>query len=158
MKKLVVYFSYTNHTRDIAHKIAKELACDLLEIKTIIPYSSNYEEVVNDEKNSETSNYLPEIEKINIDLNEYDTIILGTPVWWYRPVPAIRTFLTNNALSNKKIIPFATNAGWLGKTFTEIKELCPDSTIEDGMNIVYKSYSDILKTSEEDINNWIDSL
>lgn len=158
MKKLVVYFSYINNTRTIANKIKEKLNCDILEIKTVIPYSNDYQTVVDDEQNSEASNHLPEIQKIDIDLTQYDEIILGTPVWWYRPVPAIRTFLNQYDLSGKTIKPFATNAGWLGKTFKEIKSLCPNSKVEEGMNIVFESYSDKLVTSEKEIENWINTL
>ena len=157
-KKIVVYFTYTNNTKMIAEKIKTKLNCDILEIKTVIPYSEDYDTVVNDEQNSESSNHLPEIQNIDIDLSQYDEIILGTPVWWYRPVPAIRTFLTQNDLSDKIIKPFATNAGWLGKTFKEIKSLCPNSKVGEGMNIVFQSYSDKLVTKEQDIENWIDTL
>lgn len=158
MNKLIVYFSYTGNTRTIANKIKEKLDCDILEIKTVIPYSKDYETVVNDEQNSESSNHLPEIQNINVDISKYDEIILGTPVWWYRPVPAIRTFLTQNDLSGKTIKPFATNAGWLGRTFKEIESMCPNSTVERGMNIVFKSYSDKLVTKLQDIDEWINSL
>ena len=158
MKKLIVYFTYTGNTRKIVDKISEKIDCDILEIKTVIPYSTDYDTVVNDEQNSEASNHLPEIQNIDVNLREYDQIIIGTPVWWYRPVPAIRTFLTQNDLSGKKIIPFATNAGWLGKTFKEIESLCPNSNIEKGMNIVFKSYSDQLVTDESEIDNWINAL
>lgn len=158
MNKLVVYFSYTGNTRMIANKIKEKLNCDILEIKTVIPYSEDYQSVVDDEQNSEASNHLPEIQDINMDLSKYDEIILGTPVWWYRPVPAIRTFLTQNNLSGKTIKPFATNAGWLGRTFKEIETLCSNSKIDNGMNIVFESYSDKLVTKEQDINNWISTL
>ena len=158
MNKLIVYFSYTNNTRTIANKIKEKLNCDILEIKTVIPYSQDYETVVNDEQNSEASNHLPEIQKIEIDLSKYDEIIIGTPVWWYRPVPAIRTFLSQNNLSGKVIKPYATNAGWLGKTFQEIKMLCPNSEVEEGMNIVFESYSDKLVTKEQEIENFINQL
>lgn len=158
MSKLIVYFSYTGNTRMIAKKIREKLNCDILEIKTVIPYSKDYDTVVNDEHNGEASNHLPEIQDINIDLSKYDEIILGTPVWWYRPVPAIRTFLTQNDLSGKTIKPYATNAGWLGRTFKEIEKLCPNSNVEQGMNIVFKSYTDKLVTKEQEINNWIDTL
>ena len=124
----------------------------------MIPYSEDYQSVVDDEQNSEASNYLPEIQDINIELDKYDEIILGTPVWWYRPVPAIRTFLTQNDLSGKTIKPFATNAGWIGKTFKEIKSLCPNSKVEDELNIIFESYSDKLVTSEKEIDKWIDLL
>lgn len=158
MKTLLVFFSYTGNTKIIADMIKDKLNCDILEIKTVIPYSEDYDTVVNDEQNSEASNHLPEIQNIDIDLSQYEKIILGTPVWWYRPVPAIRTFLTQNNLSGKIIKPFATNAGWLGKTFKEIKLLCPNSKVEEGMNIVFQSYSDKLVTKEQDINSWIENL
>lgn len=158
MNKLIVYFSYTGNTKMIANKIKEKLDCDILEIKTVIPYSKDYNTVVNDEQNSESSNHLPEIQNINVDISKYDEIILGTPVWWYRPVPAIRTFLTQNDLSGKTIKPFATNAGWLGKTFKEIESMCPKSTVERGMNIVFESYSDKLVTKLQDIDEWINTL
>ena len=158
MNKLIVYFSYTNNTRTIANKIKEKLNCDILEIKTVIPYSEDYQSVVDDEQNSEASNYLPEIQDINIELDKYDEIILGTPVWWYRPVPAIRTFLTQNDLSGKTIKPFATNAGWIGKTLKEKKTICPNSKVEDELNIIFESYSDKLVTSEKEIDKWIDLL
>ena len=154
-KKLVVYFSYTGHTKMIVDKIKDKLDCDILKIETVEPYSTDYDTVVNDEQNSERSNFLPEIKDININLNNYDKIILGTPVWWYRPVPAIRSFLTKYDLTGKTVIPFATNAGWLGKTFIEIKNMCPNSNVKNNMNIVFESYSDNLVTSDKEIEQFI---
>ena len=61
-------------------------------------------------------------------------------------------------MSGKTIKPYATNAGWLGRTFKEIEKLCPNSNVEQGMNIVFKSYTDKLVTREQEINNWIDKL
>jgi flavodoxin len=142
----------------IANRIKEKLNCDILEIKTVIPYSQDYETVVNDEQNSEASNHLPEIQKIDVDLSKYDEMIIGTPVWWYRPVPAIRTFLSQNNLSGKVIKPYATNAGWLGRTFQEIKMLCPNSEVKEGMNIVFESYSDKLVTKEQELEVWINQL
>ena len=77
---------------------------------------------------------------------------------WYRPCPAIRAFLTKYDLSNKTIIPFATNAGWLGRTFKKIEKLCSNSNIKYKKNIVFESYSDELKTHEKEIESWIDSI
>ena len=157
-KKLVVYFSYTGHTTMIVDKIKEKLDCDILKIETVEPYSTDYDTVVNDEQNSERSNFLPEIKDININLDNYDEIILGTPVWWFRPAPAIRSFLTKYDLTGKTVIPFATNAGWLGKTFIEIKNMCPNSNVKNNMNIVFESYSDNLVTSDKEIEQFIDSL
>lgn len=157
-KKLVVYYSYTGNTKMIAERIQKKLKCDILEIKPVVPYSTDYQTVVDEEQNNESTGKTPKIEKIDKDLSYYDEIIIGSPVWWYTIAPVIRTFLKENNLKDKIIKPFATNAGWLGQTFKEIERLCPDSKVEKGMNIVFESYSDNLVTSTEQIDNWINSL
>lgn len=159
-KTLLVYFSYTSHTAMISDMIKQQLNCDTLELKTIVPYTSDYQKVVDDEQNSEASSHLPKLEPITIDLNNYDQIILGTPVWWYRPAPAIRTFLTENDLTGKTIIPFATNAGWLGRTFAEIKTLCPFSKVEKECNILFGSdyQKKDLITSLDEIEAWIKTI
>ena len=156
-KKLVVYYSYTGHTKMIAKRIEEKLGCDILEIKPIIPYSTNYQTVVNKEQNNESSNKTPQIGKIDKDLKKYDEIIIGSPVWWYTIAPVIRTFLKQNDLSGKTIKPFATNAGWLGQTFKEIKKLCPNSNVKEGMNIVFtEDYNkNELVTPIDEIDNWI---
>lgn len=159
-KKLVVYFSYTNHTKIIAEDIQKKLGCDILEIKPVKEYSKDYDLVVDEEQNNESSKKTPEIQKINVDLEKYDEIIVGTPVWWYTMAPVIRTFFKENDLANKKIIPFATNAGWLGRTFQDIKKLCLNSTVEKEMNIVFtENYKEnSLVTPNKEIENWINTL
>lgn len=155
-KKIVVFFSYTGNTKKIAESIQKKLNCDILEIKPVKPYSTDYQTVVDEEQNNESSKKKPEIQSINKDLSQYDEIIVGSPVWWYTIAPVIRTFLSENDLKGKIIKPFATNAGWLGRTFQEIEKLCPDSKVEKGMNIVFESYSDNLVTSPDEIDKWIE--
>ena len=157
-KKLVVFFSYTGNTKKIAESIQKKLNCDILEIKPVKPYSTDYQTVVDEEQNNESSKKKPEIQSIDKDLSQYDEIIVGSPVWWYTIAPVIRTFLSENDLKGKIIKPFATNAGWLGRTFQEIEKICPDSKVEKGMNIVFESYSDNLVTSPDEIDKWIEQL
>lgn len=159
-KKLVVYYSYTGHTKMIAESIQEKLQCDILEIKPIKEYSKDYNQVVSEEQNNESTNKKPEIQKINKDLSKYDEIIIGSPVWWYTIAPVIRTFLLENDFTGKVIRPFATNAGWLGQTFKEIQRLCPNSKVEKGMNIVFtENYRENqLITSPDEIDNWINSL
>ncbi len=158
MKKLVVFYSYTGHTKMIAESIQRKLNCDILEIKPVKPYSTDYQTVVDEEQNNSSVGKTPDIQKIDKNLNDYDEIIIGTPVWWYTIAPVIRTFLTQNDLSNKTIKPFATNASWLGHTFKEIQKLCPNSKVDKGMNIVFESYSDNIVTSPDEIEKWIDEL
>ena len=160
MKKLVVFYSYTGHTKMIAENIQQKLNCDILEIKPVKPYSTDYQTVVDEEQNNSSVGKTPDIQKIDKNLNDYDEIIIGTPVWWYTIAPVIRTFLTQNDLSNKTIKPFATNAGWLGHTFQEIQKLCPDSRVDKGMNIVFTEDHHVsqLVTSPDEIDEWIEKL
>lgn len=159
-KKLVVFYTYTGHTKYIAEMIKEKLNCDILEIKTTKPYSKDYDLVVEEYQNNESVKETPKIEEIGIDLSKYNEIIIGSPVWWYTITPPIRTFLKENDLSGKTIIPFATNAGWLGRTFKEIKSLCPNSNIEKEMNIVFTEDHTVNKlvTKKEEIEDWINSL
>lgn len=159
-KKLIVYYSYTGHTKMIAESIQEKLQCDILEIKPVKEYSKDYNQVVSEEQNNESTNKKPEIQKINKDLSKYDEIIIGSPVWWYTIAPVIRTFLLENVFTGKVIRPFATNAGWLGQTFKEIQRLCPNSKVEKGMNIVFtEDYRENqLITSPDEIDNWINNL
>lgn len=158
MNKLVVYHSYTGHTKMIANMIKEKLNCDILELKPKIAFSSDYQSVVDEYQNNEKEKSTVEIEDININLDNYDEIIIGSPVWWYSVTPVIRSFLKENNLERKTIVPFATNAGWLGRTFKEIKELCENSNVINEMNIEFESYSDNLVTSIDEINNWIDRI
>lgn len=159
-KILIVYHTYTGHTKYIAEMIKEKLNCDILEIKPKKPYSDNYDLVVDEYQNNESAKKTPEIEEIKVDLNGYDKIIVGSPVWWYTITPPIRTFLNKNDLTGKTIIPFATNAGWIGRTFKEIKSLCTHSKVVNEMNIVFTENYTVneLVTSNEEIEKWLSNL
>lgn len=158
MKTLIVYYSYTGNTKKIANAIKNNLNCDILEVTPKIPFSNDYDEVVAEYQNNSIKDKYIEINDIGIDLKEYDKIIIGSPVWWYTICPVITSFLKKYDLSGKKIYPFATNAGWLGKTFKDIETLCPNSEVEKGMNIVFESYTDNLVTSKQEIDKWIKEI
>lgn len=158
MKKLVVYYSYTGNTKKIAEKVKDKLNCDILELEPENAFSDDYDEVVEEYQNNSIDNKEVPIKTISVNLDEYDEIIIGTPVWWYTISPVVVTFLKKYDLSGKKIYPFATNVGWLGKTFKDFSKLCPNSEVDDGMNILFESYSDKLKTDMSEIDQWIGRL
>ena len=159
MKTIIIYYGYGKHTRMIAERIKDELECDILEIKPKVPYSNDYQTVVDETTDNLQTKETPEIEDIKTNLDEYDRVILGTPVWWYTITPPIRTFLIKYDLSGKQVYPFATNAGWLGSTFDEIRELCK-GTIKEEMNIKFTTdhAENKLVTSNKEIEDWIQSL
>ena len=128
----------------------------MIEIKPVVPYTSDYQKLVDEEEGKMHQEEMVEIEPIGIDLSNYDRIILGTPVWWYTITPPVRTFLKNYDLNGKVIIPFATNGGWLGSTFDDIKKYTPNSKVENELDIKFNE--DILALSESVLNDWVEKL
>lgn len=135
----------------------KKLNCDVLELHPKEKYSENYQEVVDEYQSNKSDKKICELMPYSVDLDKYDTIIIGSPVWWYTITPVIRTFLKKHSLEGKTVIPFATNAGWVGRTFKEIKELCPNSNVKNEMNIVFtENYTEHkLKTPNSEIDEWL---
>lgn len=160
-KIIVIYYSYTNHTRMIAEKMKEKLQCDLLEIRPVEDYPDDYQYVVEMSENPTQKDYIePEIEEIKVDLSQYDTIVIGAPVWWYTMAAPIRTFLKENDLSGKTVIPYATNAGWLGHTFEDIKQLCKNATVKNELSIQFTMDYEENKilTSEKEVDSWIEKI
>jgi flavodoxin len=152
-KTAIVYYSYSGNTKKIAEMIQSKIGGDLYRIEPVTPYSEDFDTVVKQAKREIESGFKPKIQTINLPLEQYDTLVIGTPVWWYTMAPAVASFLSAVDLSGKKIIPYATNAGWLGETFGDIKKLCSGSHAEKGMNVKFSETT--LKTAVKDIENWI---
>lgn len=151
--KIIIYYSMGGNTRKIARMIADETGANIAEIKTVKPYKGSYNEIVEQGHSEVDSGFEPEIQPFTADLNKYDTVYLGTPVWWYTYAPAMKTFLSNTDLSGKTIYPFATNGGWIGHTFEDIKKACAGADVKDGLNVYFSANK--LKTSENKIKSWI---
>ena len=157
-KTLLVFHSYTGNTKVIAEKIKELIDCDMVELEPIVPFSKDYQQVVDEYQNNSIKEEV-KIKKVDVDLNDYNKIIVGSPVWWYTITPVITTFLKENDLSGKTIYPFATNAGWLGHSFQDIKKLCPNSNVENGLNVVFSDYENHrIRTDENQIKNWIKNI
>lgn len=156
MKTLIVYYSYLGNTKSIAEMIQKKTGADILRIETVVPYDNDYNKVVDQGQSEVNRGYCSKIKPLNIDPGQYDTIILGTPVWWYTFAPAMHTFLKTQDWKGKTIYPFATNGGWIGHTFKDIKDACTGAEVKSGMNIKFDEAT--LRTSVKDIENWIDKI
>lgn len=156
MKTLVLYYSFSGNTKRIAKLIQNKLKCDILEIETVVPYTGSYNSIVEQGQREVNSGYMPEIKTMDIDLNSYDKIILGSPVWWYTFAPAIKTFLNQNNLSSKDIYPFATNGGWIGHTFKDFEKECKGANVHKGLNIRFDENR--LITSEKGISDWLNLI
>ena len=151
-KTLIAYYSYSGNTKAVAEKIQQINGGDLFEIQTKQQYPTNYNDIVNQAKNEKEQNYMPELID-NGNVSDYDTIYIGTPVWWYTFATPIKTFLTKNDFAGKVIKPFCTHGGGGASfTYTDIHKLCPQSDIKEGFTSYEHSAKDI------DIENWVKSV
>lgn len=136
-KKLVAYFSASGVTKGYAEKIAKSTGADLFEIVPKEPYTT--EDLNWRNPNSRSSIEMknpdsrPEIAQGLPDIDKYDTVYVGFPIWWYVAPTIIDTFLESYDFSGKTVIPFATSGGSkMGKTADVLRRICPGADIKDG--------------------------
>lgn len=156
MKAIVIYYSLGGNTETIAKDIQKATNSDIERVETRVPYKGSYDDIVQQGQEEIENGFCPEINPLKANLSEYDTIILGTPVWWYSFAPAMHSFLKEQDLSGKNIYLFATNGGWLGHTRKDFHKLLKDSFIKGEISIRFDGNT--LKTSRDDIQNWISGI
>ena len=111
MKTLIAYFSWSNNTKRLVDSIKKEIKdLDVVRIERSIPYSSDYNECAYHEAKDEIDNHIhPAIKKLDIRLEEYDTILLFYPIWWYTfPMP-VATLIEQLKGYQGKVILFANS-------------------------------------------------
>lgn len=125
-KELVAYFSATGTTKRAAERLAKAVGADLYEIKPAVPYSAadlNWHDGRSRssvEMNDSASR--PELADTDARIENYDTIFLGFPIWWYMAPRIISSFLEAYDFSDKRIVLFATSGGsGFGKAAAELK-------------------------------------
>jgi flavodoxin len=132
---LIVFLSRTKNTEAVAKIIQKKVGGNLVSLGLVNPYPENYQKIVAQVDRENDEGFLPELKtKIN-DLDNNDTIFIGFPTWDMQMPPPKKSFLSENDLNGKTIIPFNTNAGYgVGSGFDTVEELCSDSTILEGFS------------------------
>ncbi len=136
-KSLVAYFSASGVTAKAAEKIAAAAGADLYEIQPEEPYTpadlnwmdkkSRSTVEMNDPK------CRPAIAEAVEDMEQYDTVWVGFPVWWYVEPRIVDTFLESYDFAGKKMIPFATSGGsGIQKAEKSLREHCPAADWKPG--------------------------
>ncbi len=151
-KVLVAYFSATGTTKKLAENLAKATSADLFEITPERPYTDADLDWQNSKSRSslemQDRNFRPAISsKIN-NIDEYEVIFVGFPVWWYREPSIIDTFMEAYDFTGKVIIPFATSGGSpIGDSGENLQALAPKAKVFHG-----KCFS--ANASEEELKRW----
>ena len=136
-KTLVAYFSASGVTKKIAKKLVAAAKADIYEIKPAVPYTKADLNWMDKKSRSSVEmgnkSFRPEIVKDDLDLSQYDTILVGFPIWWYVAPTIINTFLESYDFAGKKIVLFATSGGsGFGNTVKELKPSAPEAEIVEG--------------------------
>lgn len=170
-KTLIAYFSLVNivpegadasahatpeigNTESAALELQTQVGGDLFAIKTVQTYPVDHRECSVIAEEEMRSDARPELSTHVENMDDYDTIYIGYPIWWYQEPMAIRTFLEEYDFSGKTIIPFCTTLGaGVEESEDNIKSHCPDSSVLEGLTL-YTGRD----TFSEPIVEWLEEL
>jgi flavodoxin len=154
-KVLIIYYSRSGNTREIASQIHEMVGGDILELKTVEPYPDEYEAVVKQAKEERKSGFKPPLKTKVENIGSYDVVFVGSPSWWSTIAAPVKTFLSEYDLSGKTIAPFVTHGGsGLGRSVADIAALCPNSTVLDGLAV----WGENAKNARNDVSAWLRGL
>ena len=150
-KVLVVYFSATGTTKSAAKKIKKATSGKLYQIKAADPYTDEDLGYDNDDCRANTGqkdgSVRPKIKGSVKNIEDYDVIFLGYPIWWNKEPMIIRTFLESHNLKGKKIVPFCTSGGsGISGSMKGIKASAKGAKVVKG--------KDLTDASSKSVKNW----
>ena len=155
-KTLVAFFSASGVTAKLAKSLAQVTGADLHEIQPAEPYSSADLDWTNKKSRSSVEmndpSYRPAIGNQVADMEQYDTVFVGFPIWWYVAPTIINTFLESYDFSGKTVIPFATSGGsGMGDTDRVLKDCCSRDTR-------WKQGRRFGSVKAADLKSWVDGL
>ena len=127
MKRLVVYYSLTGNTEEAAEKVAKALNADLLKLETVKDMPKSFAARIIVGGGQVAFNRIPELKPIDVDVASYDEIILGSPIWNSKGVPAVSAFLQDESAAAKVTsLFFSSGGGKVEKGLNAITKLLPN--------------------------------
>lgn len=135
-KALVLYYSQTSNTKAVAQEIAKRMHADLEEIVVVSPYDGDFDATVKRCLQERENNVIPEIQPIKSNIQKYETIFLGYPVWFGTYAPPIAALLNQVDLSGKTVVPFCTfGSGGLSSSIQDLVKKLPNTRIPTGYGV-----------------------
>ena len=135
MKVLVIYYSLTGNTKNIAEMIREKTGGDLFEIETVEDYPADYSLIIAEAKTELETGELPALRKSPPDMSAYDLILVGSPVWWYTVSTPVMRFLTQADFAGKKVSAFCTHEGGVGKFFPHFQEQAKNAIVLEGLDL-----------------------
>jgi flavodoxin len=154
-KILVAYFTRTGTTERMANTIHDIVGGDILEIDPVTPYPTDYQEALSKAQQELGANARPALTTTVSNMDDYDVIFIGYPIWYGTCPMTVFTFLDSYDLSGKTIVPFSTS-GSSGISTSEraIADACPDSTMLKGLGLTSSNSGN----PENAVKAWLDGL
>lgn len=136
-RRLVAYFSASGTTAAAAKTLAEAAGASLYEIRPQVPYTPADLDWTNKKSRSSVEmsdkSFRPPLADRDAHVEDYDTVFLGFPIWWYTAPTIVNTFLESYDFTGKTIILFATSGGsGFGKTAADLAASVPGAVIRDG--------------------------
>lgn len=157
-KTLVVYYSASGNTKDVAEKIAKITEADLFEIEPVEPYTDDDLDWTDDDSRvsrEHDDESLRDVELVSTTVDNwdsYDTVYIGYPIWWGIAAWPVDNFVKENDFTGKTVIPFCTAAtSGIGDSGNLLEEMTGTGDWKEGERFHGGA-------SESDISSWIDSI
>lgn len=152
---LIVYFSWSGNTENVANAIADQTGADVFEIVPEVAYVDDYNALLDIAAEEKENGARPAIAGNIDDISRYDIIYVGYPNWWSDMPMILYTFFDSYDLSGKTIAPFCTSGGsGLSGTVSSIRELEPEADVLDGLHIGSSAASD----PDQAVSDWLESL
>ena len=128
-KILVAYFSATGNTQRLAQQIISATGADAFRIEAAEPYASNPYDDSDKIQNESYNDLRPAVAVLHDNIEDYDVIFVGSPIWWHNPAMVVCTFLESYDLKDKIIVPFFTYGAttYLQQSVDKIYEVTPES-------------------------------
>lgn len=144
------------NVQELAGWVQEQTGGDLFSIRVAEPYSSNWDECLERANNERGDDARPQLVENVENLDQYDTVFLGYPNWWYGVPMALLTFLEENDLSGKQVYLFCSHGtGGLADSVDIIEEAIPNAEISDN---VFDCYEEDASSSQEEIQSWLGEL
>lgn len=135
-KSIIVYYSQTGATKTVAEALQKETGADIELIEAVKPYDGDFDATIKRCQDEMAAGTEAEIKALKANLQDYDTIYVGYPVWFGTYAPPMTTFLKTTNLDGKVIVPFCTfGSGGLTNTVASLRKDFPKATVLDGFGI-----------------------
>lgn len=132
----VLRYVDVGNTETVASTVRELTGADTFKIEQVDPYSKSYDECIAEAQADQRRNARPELVSYPDSLDAYGTIYLGYPNYWGTVPMAVCTFLESFDSTGKVIKPFCTHEGsGLGRSVEDVKRMCPNATVEEGLAI-----------------------